>query len=144
MFERKRFNVAITRAKELLIIIGNPFILAVRLFLSPLFFRPFQVRALTWKRDLTPNKQTDPWWRPLLEFTLRHKAYRGPPIPSNIIDPYSSANISELEEEWVRRGGKFSVLNGGGGGDGNGEEKEEEEGMVVAGSVVRETFREED
>ncbi|KAF8298246.1 P-loop containing nucleoside triphosphate hydrolase protein [Clavulina sp. PMI_390] len=53
IFEAKRFNVALTRAKELLIVVGNADVLRV-----------------------------DPWWKLLLTFAMRNNAYVGPPIPS--------------------------------------------------------------
>ncbi|KAF8332336.1 P-loop containing nucleoside triphosphate hydrolase protein [Cantharellus anzutake] len=49
--EAKRFNVALTRAKELSIIVGNGSILKV-----------------------------DPWWKQALCFAMRNNAYEGPPI----------------------------------------------------------------
>jgi len=49
VFERKRMNVAITRAKELLVVIGNGTLL-----------------------------QRDPYWKAFLQFTLRHNLYTGP------------------------------------------------------------------
>ena len=46
------FNVAITRAQALLIVVGNPHVLAV-----------------------------DPHWRALLQHCVKHGAYRGEPLP---------------------------------------------------------------
>jgi len=51
VFERKRMNVAITRAKELLVVIGNGALL-----------------------------QRDPYWKAFLQFTLRNKLYMGPSL----------------------------------------------------------------
>jgi len=51
VFERKRMNVAITRAKELLVVIGNGALL-----------------------------QRDPYWKAFLQFTLRNKLYTGPKL----------------------------------------------------------------
>lgn len=47
----RRFNVAVTRAKALLIVVGNPFLLS-----------------------------NDPCWRQLLSYALDHGAYRGPEL----------------------------------------------------------------
>ncbi|KAF9054183.1 P-loop containing nucleoside triphosphate hydrolase protein [Panaeolus papilionaceus] len=51
MNERKRMNVAITRAKELLVVVGNGVLL-----------------------------QHDPYWRAFLQFALRNKLYSGPEL----------------------------------------------------------------
>ena len=48
----KRFNVAVTRAKALLIVVGNPHVLCA-----------------------------DPHWATLLQFAVQHNAYRGIPLP---------------------------------------------------------------
>jgi len=53
VLERKRMNVAITRAKELLVIVGNADLLSKR----------------------------DPYWKGFLQFALRHKFYEGPELP---------------------------------------------------------------
>jgi len=53
IYEAKRFNVALTRAKELLIIVGNGSVLKI-----------------------------DPWWKQLLTFVMRNNAYQGPSIES--------------------------------------------------------------
>ena len=82
---------------------------------------------------------------------MRNNAYRGPPIPP--IDPSSAEAFSRLEEEWSgKRSGGLVVgpiengvqVNGnhvddnGGAGAGT----EADTGYIVAGSVVRETLRE--
>ncbi|KAJ6630161.1 P-loop containing nucleoside triphosphate hydrolase protein [Mycena sp. CBHHK59/15] len=67
VFERKRMNVAITRAKELLIVIGNAAIL-----------------------------QQDPFWRSFLQFALRNKLYSGPPLDLELDGNYMSRLESEL------------------------------------------------
>jgi len=51
VFERKRMNVAITRARELLIVVGSGALL-----------------------------QRDPYWKAFLQFTLRNKLYTGPSL----------------------------------------------------------------
>ncbi|CAI5959109.1 unnamed protein product [Closterium sp. NIES-64] len=56
----KRFNVAVTRAKQLLIIVGNPNLLA-----------------------------QDRCWGALLQYCLRNKAYTGCPLPASIPPPDS-------------------------------------------------------
>ncbi|KAJ7855002.1 P-loop containing nucleoside triphosphate hydrolase protein [Mycena olivaceomarginata] len=62
-----RMNVAITRAKELLIVIGNAKIL-----------------------------QQDPFWRSFLQFTLRNKLYSGPTLDLELDGNYISRLESEL------------------------------------------------
>ncbi|KAJ7730393.1 P-loop containing nucleoside triphosphate hydrolase protein [Mycena maculata] len=74
VYERKRMNVAITRAKELLVVIGNGAIL-----------------------------QQDPFWRSFLQFTLRNKLYVGPPLDleldGNYISRLESELVVDLDEE---------------------------------------------
>ncbi|KAJ7452153.1 P-loop containing nucleoside triphosphate hydrolase protein [Mycena galericulata] len=74
VYERKRMNVAITRAKELLVVIGNGAIL-----------------------------QQDPFWRSFLQFTLRNKLYLGPPLDleldGNYISRLESDLVVDLDEE---------------------------------------------
>ncbi|KAJ6524568.1 P-loop containing nucleoside triphosphate hydrolase protein [Mycena capillaripes] len=74
VYERKRMNVAITRAKELLVVIGNGAIL-----------------------------QQDPFWRSFLQFTLRNKLYIGPPLDleldGNYISRLESELVVDLDEE---------------------------------------------
>ncbi|KAJ7431230.1 P-loop containing nucleoside triphosphate hydrolase protein [Mycena latifolia] len=67
VYERKRMNVAITRAKELLVVIGNAAIL-----------------------------QQDPFWRSFLQFTLRNKLYSGPTLDLELDGNYVSRLESEL------------------------------------------------
>ncbi|KAJ7075675.1 P-loop containing nucleoside triphosphate hydrolase protein [Mycena belliarum] len=67
VYERKRMNVAITRAKELLVVIGNGAIL-----------------------------QQDPFWRSFLQFTLRNKLYSGPTLDLELDGNYVSRLESEL------------------------------------------------
>ncbi|KAJ7160946.1 P-loop containing nucleoside triphosphate hydrolase protein [Mycena filopes] len=67
VYERKRLNVAITRAKELLVVIGNATVL-----------------------------QQDPFWRSFLQFTLRNKLYSGPPLDLELDGNYTSRLESEL------------------------------------------------
>ncbi|KAF8064102.1 P-loop containing nucleoside triphosphate hydrolase protein [Lyophyllum atratum] len=61
VFEKKRMNVAITRAKELLVVIGNGSVL---------------------KRD--------PYWKGFLEFSLRNKLYVGPALDLEMNGNYVS------------------------------------------------------
>ncbi|KDQ10524.1 hypothetical protein BOTBODRAFT_640203 [Botryobasidium botryosum FD-172 SS1] len=61
VFERKRMNVAITRAKELLVVIGNGVVL-----------------------------QRDPYWKAFLQFTLRNKLYIGPELDLELDGNYIS------------------------------------------------------
>ncbi|KAF5353338.1 hypothetical protein D9756_008084 [Leucocoprinus leucothites] len=59
--EPKRMNVAITRAKELLVIIGNPNLL-----------------------------KQDPYWKPFLQFALRNNLYEGPEVDLEVDGNYIS------------------------------------------------------
>ncbi|KAG6837047.1 hypothetical protein H0H93_015618 [Arthromyces matolae] len=61
VFEKKRMNVAITRAKELLVVVGNGSIL---------------------KRD--------PYWKGFIEFSMRHKLYDGPDLNLELNGNYVS------------------------------------------------------
>lgn len=61
MFEKKRMNVGITRARELLIVVGN---------------------GETLKKD--------PYWRSFLQFVLRHGLYNGPPLEVEMDGNYIS------------------------------------------------------
>ncbi|KAJ7146052.1 P-loop containing nucleoside triphosphate hydrolase protein [Mycena epipterygia] len=74
VYEKKRMNVAITRAKELLIVIGNAAIL-----------------------------QQDPFWRSFLQFMLRNKLYSGPvldlELDGNYISRLESELVIDLDEE---------------------------------------------
>ncbi|KAJ7153558.1 P-loop containing nucleoside triphosphate hydrolase protein [Mycena crocata] len=74
VYERKRMNVAITRAKELLVVIGNATIL-----------------------------QQDPFWRSFLQFALRNKLYLGPmldlELDGNYISRLESELVIDLDEE---------------------------------------------
>ncbi|KAF9034497.1 P-loop containing nucleoside triphosphate hydrolase protein [Hymenopellis radicata] len=65
--ERKRMNVAITRAKELLIVIGNGDVL-----------------------------KGDPYWKSFLQFTLRNKLYTGPALDLELDGSYISRLESQL------------------------------------------------
>ncbi|KAK7055393.1 P-loop containing nucleoside triphosphate hydrolase protein [Favolaschia claudopus] len=69
-----RMNVAITRAKELLVVIGNAKML-----------------------------QQDPFWRSFLQFTLRNKLYTGPELSleldGNYISRLESELVVDLDEE---------------------------------------------
>ncbi|RDB23524.1 RNA helicase Mov10l1 [Hypsizygus marmoreus] len=74
MLEKKRMNVAITRAKELLVVIGNGSIL-----------------------------KQDPYWKGFLQFALRNKLYVGPPLDiemdGNYISRLESNYINTQEPE---------------------------------------------
>lgn len=61
MYEKKRMNVAITRAKELLVVIGNGSVL-----------------------------QQDPYWKGFLQFTIRNKLYTGPKLDLEMDGNYTS------------------------------------------------------
>ncbi|PPQ90281.1 hypothetical protein CVT25_013106 [Psilocybe cyanescens] len=67
IFERKRMNVAITRAKELLIVIGNGALL-----------------------------QRDPYWKSFLQFSLRNGLYEGPELSLEMDGNYISRLESKL------------------------------------------------
>ncbi|KAL1712139.1 P-loop containing nucleoside triphosphate hydrolase protein [Schizophyllum commune] len=74
VFERKRMNVALTRAKELLVVVGNGNLL---------------------KRD--------PYWKSFLQFVLRHDLYMGPQLDleadGNYISRLESRYFSMDEED---------------------------------------------
>ncbi|KAL7417001.1 P-loop containing nucleoside triphosphate hydrolase protein [Mrakia frigida] len=75
VFEQKRFNVAITRAKELLIVVGNASLLS-----------------------------KDPYWGALLAFALRNKLFIGPSVeglqPSNTyMSRLESSYLNNGDEE---------------------------------------------
>jgi len=61
VFEKKRMNVAITRAKELLIVVGNGSVL-----------------------------RRDPYWKGFLEFSIRNKLYQGPDLELEMNGNYVS------------------------------------------------------
>lgn len=67
MFERKRMNVAITRAKELMVVIGNGALL-----------------------------QRDPYWKSFLQFVLRNRLYQGPELSLEMDGNYVSRLESQL------------------------------------------------
>jgi len=67
VFERKRMNVAITRAKELLVVIGNGALL-----------------------------QRDPYWKAFLAFTIRNKLYQGTELDLEMDGNYISRLESDL------------------------------------------------
>ncbi|PPQ98678.1 hypothetical protein CVT24_003305 [Panaeolus cyanescens] len=69
MNERKRMNVAITRAKELLVVVGNGALL-----------------------------QRDPYWRAFLQFALRNKLYSGPKLHLELDGNYISRLESKFIE----------------------------------------------
>ncbi|KAI5828471.1 hypothetical protein K523DRAFT_54006 [Schizophyllum commune Tattone D] len=79
VFERKRMNVALTRAKELLVVVGNGNLL---------------------KRD--------PYWKSFLQFVLRHDLYMGPQLDleadGNYISRLESRYFSMDEEDEDARG----------------------------------------
>lgn len=134
IFEAKRFNVALTRAKELLIIVGNGGVLKVGHSSHSLKTPSYDIMA--WRL------QVDPWWKQFLTFVMRNDAYRGPPIDS--IDTSSAEAFSRLEEEWCNRlrdrdtGASMNHIETSAAGDGD-----DSQGFRIAGSLVRETLHEE-
>lgn len=66
-----RFNVAITRAKELLVIVGNANLLRVSMGLNEL-------------------SQGDPYWNGLLQIAHRNSLYRGPKVDLEMTGAYIS------------------------------------------------------
>lgn len=67
IYERKRMNVAITRAKELLVVVGNGALL-----------------------------QRDPYWKSFLQFSVRNKLYVGPDLGLESDGNYISRLESQL------------------------------------------------
>ena len=67
--DRKRFNVAITRAQALLIVIGNPNIL-------------YQVTSHLSDSEINNYSVEDSEWRQLLDYAQRLGCYQGCPFPS--------------------------------------------------------------
>ncbi|KXS20010.1 P-loop containing nucleoside triphosphate hydrolase protein [Gonapodya prolifera JEL478] len=71
-WDGRRLNVALTRAKELLVVIGDPHM---------------------WKRDKH--------WSDLLQFALRNNLYRGAPLPFHFsAGGFASPELSALERQW--------------------------------------------
>ncbi|KAG5351502.1 hypothetical protein C0989_006237 [Termitomyces sp. Mn162] len=87
-------NVAITRAKELLVVIGNGSVL---------------------KRD--------PYWKGLLEFSIRNKLYVGPDLDLEMSGNY----VSRLESKYI----ETRTI-----------ESEEDRGVIIAGSLARDLLSE--
>ncbi|RXW11817.1 hypothetical protein EST38_g14037, partial [Candolleomyces aberdarensis] len=65
--ERKRMNVAISRARELLVVVGNGSLL-----------------------------QKDPYWKSFLQFAMRNKLYMGPELDLEFDGNYISRLESQL------------------------------------------------
>ncbi|THU88773.1 P-loop containing nucleoside triphosphate hydrolase protein [Dendrothele bispora CBS 962.96] len=112
VFEKKRMNVAITRAKELLVVIGNGELL---------------------KRD--------PYWKGFLQFALRNKLYVGPELVGLELDgawiSRLESRILQAQEENGLLDTKAAV-----GPNGDRIDEEERETMMLAGGVAREVLRE--
>jgi hypothetical protein len=122
--ERRRFNVAVTRAKELLIIVGNPRILQV----PPL-------RRLI---------QTDPYWRGYLSFIKRNGlATKAFPFDDSRAEKWMSSleRGMKIREEVMRAGDKKGLGGGQGGWD---TDVYGEEGMWSIGAALEELILEED
>lgn len=97
--EPKRFNVAMTRAKELLIVVGNPQILTV----SPSLPLPWRLSQFLIRPK---NEQLDPWWLSFYRFCVRNKCYTGTPIERHQSETSGAEGISRLEEVYrLKRGG---------------------------------------
>ncbi|GAA5835798.1 hypothetical protein JCM11251_007429 [Rhodosporidiobolus azoricus] len=83
LFEPKRFNVAMTRAKELLLVVGN-------------------AETLT----------MDPHWKSFYRLCLRNDCYVGPPVTNPSANEAGHA-VSKLEAEYVReKRRRAGALNG--------------------------------
>ena len=115
--EPKRWNVAMTRAKELLIVVGNVRLLAVRTSRPPSLRSP------------TPSRmQLDQHWLAFYRFCQRNGCYTGMPVVD--ASPTGAAEgISRLEERWragAGPGGEQAAFD------------------VLVGSMARETLGDDD
>ncbi|BGP46894.1 hypothetical protein JCM10450v2_002745 [Rhodotorula kratochvilovae] len=120
LHEPKRFNVAMTRAKELLIVVGN---------------------AETLTRD--------PWWLAFYRLCVRNHCYLGPPVSAASAHEAGHA-VSRLEQQYhAERSGSLSPgQNEGDGDDGrDGEEGQEDRDRafdILIGRLVSSTVNEDE
>lgn len=122
IFEAQRFNVAMTRAKELLVVVGN----AATLTIDPNWRSFYNVRRFLCFRSRA-TEMTDGVER---QYTVRNRAYEGRPV-QGLEDASGAADISRLEES-LRHA---SLANGTDVVDPD--ERTRHDGELVAGAVVR-------
>ncbi|BGP14796.1 hypothetical protein JCM10213v2_002751 [Rhodosporidiobolus nylandii] len=91
LFEPKRFNVAMTRAKELLMVVGN-------------------ANTLT----------MDPWWTSFYRLCIRNDAYVGPPVSHAAANEPGHA-VSRLEQDYHAKSATKGTTPGAAGESGRGE-----------------------
>ncbi|EGF97190.1 uncharacterized protein MELLADRAFT_70149 [Melampsora larici-populina 98AG31] len=112
IFEAQRFNVTLTRPKELLIVVGNAETLTV-----------------------------DPYWRSFYHFTRRMGVYEGAPVLGlgesvadvSVLEERFHRNSYESFEEKLNHGDQLIGLDE----DENGIESFDVDGRILVGSVAR-------
>lgn len=134
----KRFNVAMTRAKELLMIVGNAQTLTVRTGLSSLSETPADCRR---------HLQADPWWLAFYRLCVRNNCYVGPPLASPAANEAGHA-VSKLEQRYhAERSSRNSpALSPGANGEPDGDDRQAQEKAfdILIGRLVSATVNEDE